>query len=93
MGIGDIHSTIAAISASDTLTIQPGSGDEWVIHNIFTSGTIEFVVVNGSNSVIVETTDESLTAYFFHANNTQYYKIINKEGSEIKAGYDAIETK
>jgi hypothetical protein len=89
-----MHGTISALGSLSTLVIQPDSGDEWVIHNIFTSGTVNFVAVNGGNSVVVESSLTScLTGYFFHASNTQYYKLINQQSSTIYAGYDAIEIK
>jgi len=95
MAIGDVHATISSVIGSATLQIRPDIGDEWVIHNIFSSSSIDIVSVNGSNRCTFDTLigPGALTAYFFHVTNTQYMELINKGSSTIECGYDGIETK
>ena len=89
-----MQGTISAIGSLSTLTIQPSSGDEWVIHNIYTSSTIDFKIVGAGGTVTLEPNLTScLTGYFFHASNSQYYQIVNKTNGTIYAGFDGIEIK
>lgn len=95
MAIGDVQATLSSVIGSATLQVRPGAGDEWVIHNIHSSSSIDIVTVNGANRCTFDTLigPGALTAYFFHVTNTQYIELINKGASTITAGFDGIETK
>jgi len=93
MTVGDLIGTISSVIGSATLVAQPTGSDEWIIHNFYCSDTIDLKVV-GSSTVIVETDlSSNLTAYFFHANNSHFYQMVNKTSNTIYVGYDGIQSK
>ena len=71
--VGDAFSTVAV----DTLNIQPVSGYEWIIHNIYhgTDSTLNWV--SSTNTIKVDTDPgEGIWAkYSFHVTNSVYIRI------------------
>ena len=94
MTVGQLIGTVTSLDSNSTLTVQPSIGTEWILHNIYTSNTIDLNVV-GSSTVSIETDlNESLVGgYFFHANFTHYYQIVNKTSDTIYVGYDGVQSK
>jgi hypothetical protein len=93
LAIADLIGTITSVNPSSTLTIQPAGTDEWIIHNFYTSSTIDLKVIGVATITVMPNLVESLSAYFFHASNTHYYQIVNKTGNTIQCGYDGIQSK
>jgi len=91
--LGDTRGTLSSLNPSATFNLQPGSGEEYIIHNIYTSGTIDILMTSSAAKLTIETTSTNLTGYFIHVTNTQYIQMINKESGTIIVGYDGIETK
>lgn len=96
MAVGDVVSNMAAAVANNATTnIQPSSGVEWVIHNIYYEGAVEFYIVNGANTIKFDsdTTFGARLGAVFHPTNTQYLQIKNVSGGAIDIAYDGIQTK
>ena len=95
MPVGDVVSTISSIAAGAYLDIQPGSGIEWVIHNIHHEDQVEIYFYDGTNSILVDVDagQGSWTGQFFHCTNTKYYRVKNTAASAKLIGYDGIITK
>lgn len=96
MAIGDavvVASTSVANNAY--LTIQPGAGIEWVIHNVHVPNTaaIEMYMTDGTNDILTDKNTGGWLGYFMHLTNAQYMKIKNVSGGSIYMKYDGIITK
>lgn len=96
MAVGDVYSGVSASVANDGyLTIQPASGSEASIHNIYVPETadIYFIFTDGTNDIIAITNTGCLYSTQFHVTNTYYIKVQNKSGGAINMGFDGIYTK
>lgn len=94
MPAGDFRGTIVQLLPGSTFAIQPPAGEEIIIHNIYTSNTVDFQVVNSQRTITLEPNLVTcLTGYFFHASNVHYFQFINKTSETIYVGYDGIATK
>ena len=107
MAIDDVISNYdTAISDGNTLSIQPASGDEWLITSVGVEGTSGWdFQVNGNTAVYQsgywggETGTSngvhnfSLCPIHFFVTNTEYLILKNGSGSTDNAGYSAIKTK
>ena len=95
MARGDVVSEITSIAAAAYMTIQPGVGIEWVIHNIYHADDITVEFYDGANSLVFATEQGAgCMAYFaFHLNNTHYLRVKNAHISDAKLiGYDGVVT-
>ena len=95
MAVGDVFKGLSSVSAAAYLDIQPGSGVEAVIHNIYHDGDISIEVYDGTNSLIFDTdTGAGVYAYYaFHVTNTQRIRVKNTAGTTKLIGYDGVQTK
>lgn len=95
MAQGDAVGSVASVNASATLTVQPGAGVEWIIHNIYHADEVELRVVEGGNELLFDTsaTKGSWSAYFFHLTNTHYLKVKNTASGAKLVGYDGVVSK
>jgi hypothetical protein len=96
MAVGDavvVASTSVANNAS--MTLQPSSGIEWVIHNIYAPSTaaIEIYMTDGSNAILVDKNTGGYLGYFLHLTNAQYMTVKNVSGGTVYMKYDGIITK
>jgi hypothetical protein len=95
MARGDVISALTSVASAGYLTIQPGAGVEWVIHNIYHEYDITVELYDGTNSLVF-TTEQGAGAmayYAFHLNNTRYLRVKNTHASLAKLiGYDGIVT-
>jgi len=96
MAVSDVVSELASVANLDYVTIQPGAGVEWLIHNIYHEDAIELYFYDGTNSLKFEA-DSSFGAYFgmaIHVTNTHYLRVKNTAASGSKLiGYDGVQTK
>lgn len=96
MAAGDVIGVVPTSVANNAyLTLQPGAGVEWVIHNIYYGGAVTISKYDGTNDITVDT-DVAAGArlnMFLHANNTHYFRIKNVSGGAIFIAYDGIQTK
>lgn len=95
MARGDTVAGLSSINAAATLTIQPGAGIEWIVHNIYHEAEVELKVVESTNELLFDSDTEkgSWNAYFFHLTNTHYLKVKNTNVGAKLIGYDGIVSK
>lgn len=95
MAVGDVTSSLTSVANDAYLDIQPASGIEWVIHNLYHAGSAELYISDGTNEIKVmsDTTESGWLGYYLHANNDRYYRIKNISGGSIYLGYDGVITK
>ena len=75
MVVGDAVNTIAV----GTLNVQPASGIEWIIHNIFHNTDTTLSIVSSANTITFDTDVGAgiWAKYPFHATNTFYLQAIS----------------
>jgi hypothetical protein len=95
MAVGDTFSGLSSVAAGAYLDIQPSSGVEAVIHNIYHTSDVQVELYDGTNSCIFDTdTGAGIYAkYSFHVTNTIRIRVKNTTASPIFIGYDGIQTK
>ena len=95
MAKGDAIGDISSVNAGAVLTIQPGAGIEWIVHNIFHEGEVKIYVVKSTNELLFDdaAAKGSWSAYFFHLTNAQYFKVENTNAASKLIGYDGIVSK
>lgn len=95
MAVGDVASAHSSVSNGSSLTIQPGSSIEWVLHNIYYGGAMELYRTDGSNTIKIASDDllGCLGGLCLHATNSIYYSLKNVSGGAVYMGYDGIITK
>jgi len=84
------------ITAGSTSTIKPGSGVEWIIHNIYipTTGQAELYATDGTNPILVDSSyGGGWLNHFFHLTNAQYLEVKNTGALAIYMKYDGIVSK
>lgn len=95
MAIGDVRSGISSISSNGFLNIQPPSGEEWVIHNIYHEDSVELYFSDGTNNLLFDA--EQGVGYWawyeFHVTNSRYLRVKNVTASAKLIGYDGVQTK
>lgn len=95
MARGDVVAGLSSIGAAATLTIKPGAGKEWIIHNIYTEAEAELYIVEDANELLFDDASAkgSWSAYFFHLTLTHYLKVKNTNVGAKLIGYDGIVSK
>lgn len=95
MAVGDVASGLSSISAGAYLDIQPGSGVEWVIHNIYHESDIQLEYYDGTLACSFDTdTGAGVYAkYAFHCTNVRRIRVKNTAGTAKLIGYDGVVTK
>lgn len=96
MAVGDTVSEIASVAGSGTMTIQPGSGVEWIIHNLCWSGGATVGWYDGTNACTFQTDTAAggLINTCFHLTNAHYLRITNtSESVAIVCEYDGVISK
>ena len=96
MAAGDVVSDLQSVAAGAYLTIQPASGVEIVIHNIYHEYDVELSFYDGTNEIAFDS-DTGAGAwcnFAFHATNTLYFRVKNSDTSNARLiGYDGVQTK
>lgn len=80
---------------NSSLTIQPGSGVEVVIHNIYTpeGSAWELYRTDGTNPIKIASGIAPMFNLQLHATNSQYYTLKNVSGATIYVAVDGMVTK
>lgn len=96
MAAGDVVSGFStSVANNGFMTIQASTGQEWVIHNIYYAGAVEFYVTDGTNSIKFDS-DTGAGARLggvFHVTETKYLQVKNVAGTTAHLAYDGIQTK
>lgn len=96
MVLGDAYQGLVTVPAGGYLDIQPPSGVEAVIHNIFHEYDVDLQWYDGTNAL---TFDTDLGAgvyakYAFHVTNSIRIRVYNRDTANArKIGYDGIQSK
>ena len=92
---GDKTTNFQSISTTSTLTIQPPSGEEWSIHNIYWGGASELYATDGTHNILVgsSTGAGGRLNNYFNCTNTQYFLLKNITAGSIYMGFDGVVTK
>ncbi len=97
MTVGD---SVAAISTSvadnASVDVQPASGVEWILQNVYAAGAVEIYYTDGTNTCGVAdqlTGAGSLTNMVHRCTNGYYIKIKNVSGGAINIGYSGVISK
>lgn len=95
MAKGDVVAGMSNLTAGAKLSIQPGSGLEWIIHNIYHAADAELYIVEGSNELLFASSGAkgSWSAYFLHLTDTHYLKVKNTNAASKLVSYDGIVSK
>jgi hypothetical protein len=85
-----------SVAAAASLTVRPASGDEWIIHNIFSAEgyPIEVYITDGTNPIKIDSNlSGGLLGYAFHLTYTVYMTIKNTDASARYISYNGIVSK
>lgn len=97
MAIEDALANISQVVDGVSLSIQPGSDIEWVIHNIVYGGAVEIYMVDSVNGYSIkfysDVSEGAMIGMVFHCTNSVHYAVKNVSGSTIYVGYDGVVTK
>lgn len=98
MAVGDVVSDLQNIAGGGAtfLTVQPGSGVEWVIHNIYAEADVTISRYDGTDEVALDsspTTGRHWSNLQLHLTNAQYLRILNLNAGAKDIGYDGVITK
>jgi hypothetical protein len=92
---GDVYAGISSIANNAYLDIQPSSGVEAVIHDVYYAGAVEFHFYDGTNDINFDS-DSSAGARLgmtWHCTNSVRVRIKNTSGGTMLIGYDGVQTK
>lgn len=96
MAKGDVVSDLQSVAAGARLDIQPASGVEWIIHNIYHEGPVALEFFNGTNFIEFETRTAGpdwFANFQFHVTNTRRIRVRNTDTAARLIGYDGVQTK
>lgn len=94
MAAGNMVGGTASVAAtSGTYDIKPSSG-EWVIHNIYYAGAVQFSMTDGTNTIQFDsdTTAGARLGMTTHVSSTYWLRISNTGGSAVLIAYDGMQT-
>lgn len=95
MAMGDVVSNVSSLSQYGYLTIQPGAGVEWIIHNLYFDQAVMIEFYNGSNSLVFEWVNDigRLPWMVFHLTNDRYLRVQALVVGTTLVGYDGVASK
>jgi len=95
MAAGDAVVGLQSVVNGAFLDIRPGAGQEWVIHNVYYGGAVEFYRRDGTNDLKFDSDAQAgwFNGIFCHVTNSNWLGIKNVSGATILIGYDGIATK
>lgn len=95
MAIGDKAQGLSSVAAAGYLAIQPASGTEWTIHNLYWGGDVEIYFYDGTNSIKIDsdTANGARLGCVFNCTNSKYIRLKNTSAGAAYYGYDGVITK
>lgn len=101
MAVGDVFNVytlsggIQTVTAGSTYAIQPSSGVEAVIHNVWVSGAADIELTDGTNIIDADSLPGAgaWDRQTWHVTNTLYLLVKNTGAVSIKVGFDGVQTK
>ena len=91
--IGLVKADMASVTTTAYMAIQPASGEEWRLVNIFANSTIEVYMYDGTLEILIASDSKSLLSFNFPITNTDYIRVKNTEGTTKVLGYSGFTTK
>lgn len=95
MAVNDIVTAHSSVANNASLTIQPGSGAEWLIKNIYYGGACELYRTDGTNTIKIDSDGSAghrLSVSYLLTNGV-YLSLKNVSGGAVYMGYDGLVTK
>ncbi len=94
MAVNDVVTAHSSIADGSSLTIQPGSGAEWLIKNIYFGGAVELYRTDGTNAIKIDSDPSAgrLSGSWLLTNGV-YLALKNVSGGAAYLGYDGMVTK
>ena len=95
MSIGDTIISLYTLPGSTTLNIQPDTGVEWEIHNIYAGATCSLSITDGSTSLQIGTLSSSspVEKAKYEITNSVYLQLENTVGSTTLVSYMGVVVK
>lgn len=94
MPVGDAVVANSSVLTTAFLDIQPGSGVEWFIHQIFHEAEVEIYWYDGTNDILVASpTGANFEDIGTRVTNSIRLRVKNTNGSTKRIGYSAVVTK
>jgi hypothetical protein len=95
MAVGDVFNGLSSVAAAGYLDIQPSSGVEAVIHNIYHENDVQLEFYDGTNSLIFDTDSGAgvYAKYAFHVTNAKRIRVKNTAATSKLIGYCGVQTK
>ncbi len=93
MAAGSVKSALVSVLASAVLDIQPGIGEEWIIHNIFHEDSVDLEFYDGTNILnFYSSTGKNNESVVFHLTNARRIRVKNTTAIAKLIGYDGVQT-
>lgn len=96
MAAGDVYAVgVDVVAANGYLNLQPGPGEEIVVHNIGHSQSAQLEFFDGTNFVVIDVVvdNSSWIGMYLHCTNTKYYRVKNTAGVDNNMCADGMKTK
>lgn len=95
MAAGDVFAGVASVAAAGNLDIQPASGSEATVHNVYYAGAVEFHAYDGTNDLTwdSDSTSGARLGMVTHVTHTQWLRVHNPGASAVLVAYDGVYTK
>lgn len=95
MAVGDAVQGLSSIATVAYASLQPASGIEWIIHNIYYEADVTIEVYNGTSALVFATKGSggALNFHDFHCTNTIYIRVKNTNAASKLIGYDGVVSK
>jgi hypothetical protein len=89
-----VASACVSVAAGAVLTIQPPTGVEWMIKNIYYSGQVAFNMTDGTNVIQFDTdgTAGAKLGFSFLLTSSYYMTVQNTGTGAIFIKYEGIQT-
>jgi len=91
--VGDAVADCQSIATTAVLTMQPGSGIEWIVHNVWFNDNIEIRRFDGTDTWALQLLGPDFQPFTAHLTNTSYMTVQNLAGGNRVICYDGIVSK
>lgn len=94
MAVNDVVTAHSSVADKASLTIQPGTGAEWLIKNVYFGGAVELYRTDGTNAIKIDSDSSGgrMTGSWLLTNGV-YLSLKNVSGAAAYLGYDGLVTK
>lgn len=95
MAQGDTINGLSSVAVGGIFDIKPASGAEWVVHNVYYNGVVEFYITDGTNSLKFDSDNSggARLGAVYHCTSTQWLQIKNTDTVSLLIAFDGMQTK